>query len=526
MPLLKTKTFVYKTKTFVKNEKKRGTNPLFLTYKVERKRDYEISFFQLKLLHYPHKIIMIGMKFNQLYIPNMYIAKLKKNVDGEKKEKIFQNFKKQIEEKIGRNLEINMEIKRWNELFQTEHYLLNKKDFGACELLSDTGVLYQLPWSFWSISSIKIENNTLTIKEEHRTKKFIILERDIIEIIEKQNKQDDIMNFMLYEAETLTEKIRFYEYVKYDINHSIISGNKAYFKKINPTFDAVDETEESFCLFWNLSDFLSKDWKMKVWFLLRKSWKEWKMLDGYFIPLCKIKNKVWVLRITTTKISSYKTSLLCLDTEGIVLSEKIISRALVSDLIPKICFLKIKKWFIILSMNENKINDCKSFYVQNDEIKELFKPKNAFFVFLLNWKLHILCWEWKTRTYVFNMKEKKWIRCRENIGIHNKKQSFFVDLTPDRFLCFNGYPYFSKKLDISYSLGFNLKYNGTNHHFNYDGDFNNYDADWYIFWNPLPYPILLSNEGDKDNYIVLVEWLKQERYLTNAKWKHLFQTIF
>lgn len=57
------------------------------------------------------------------------------------------------------------------------------------------------------------------------------------------------MNFMLYEAETLTEKIRFYEYVKYDVNHSIISGNKAYFKKINPTFDAVDETEESVCLF-------------------------------------------------------------------------------------------------------------------------------------------------------------------------------------------------------------------------------------------------------------------------------------
>ena len=67
MPLLKTKTFVYKTKTFVKNEKKRGLVPLFLAYKLERKRDYEISFFQLKLLHYPHKIIMIGLKFNQLY---------------------------------------------------------------------------------------------------------------------------------------------------------------------------------------------------------------------------------------------------------------------------------------------------------------------------------------------------------------------------------------------------------------------------------------------------------------------------
>lgn len=67
------------------------------------------------------------------------------------------------------------------------------------------------------------------------------------------------------------------------------------------------------------------------------------MLDGYFVPLCKTKNKVWVLRITTTKISSYKTSLLCLDTEGVIQCEKIISRALVSDLIPKICFVKIKK---------------------------------------------------------------------------------------------------------------------------------------------------------------------------------------
>lgn len=38
MPLLKTKTFVYKTKTFVKNEKKRGTNPLFLTHKLEEKK--------------------------------------------------------------------------------------------------------------------------------------------------------------------------------------------------------------------------------------------------------------------------------------------------------------------------------------------------------------------------------------------------------------------------------------------------------------------------------------------------------
>lgn len=47
MPLLKTKTFVYKTKTFVKNEKKRGINPLFLTYKLERKKA-NISSFLLK----------------------------------------------------------------------------------------------------------------------------------------------------------------------------------------------------------------------------------------------------------------------------------------------------------------------------------------------------------------------------------------------------------------------------------------------------------------------------------------------
>lgn len=49
MPLLKTKTFVYKTKTFVKTEKKRGTNPLFLTNKLEE-RELTFSFLILKKL--------------------------------------------------------------------------------------------------------------------------------------------------------------------------------------------------------------------------------------------------------------------------------------------------------------------------------------------------------------------------------------------------------------------------------------------------------------------------------------------
>lgn len=50
MPLLKTKTFVYKTKTFVKNEKKRGTNPLFLTYKLYEKERLWNLFFSIKTL--------------------------------------------------------------------------------------------------------------------------------------------------------------------------------------------------------------------------------------------------------------------------------------------------------------------------------------------------------------------------------------------------------------------------------------------------------------------------------------------